>query len=231
MKVKRKFIIIGILHFVEAFICGLFPLISLIVVLLLPWYFGQQNDTVFTAGLSIVGVPTGTLSIIGGIYSLKRRKFGLVLTSSIAILLPCFLLLYFFIAEISDAITTINYSSIDIWYVIRDLDFWFVIPIAVAVTNLLLVIKAKKYFEVNNINSNPIPEPSNDLANRVNGGKKIRSKKLILVPIAALFVLLTILVVYSLNRDQPPYKLITFNKGVNFSFEYPEVVPKIWTGC
>lgn len=215
MQVKRKFIIIAILQFIEAAICGLFPLISFFVVLLLPYYPAQQNDTIFLVMLSIVGVPTGILSIIGGTYSLKRRKWKLVLASSLAIYLPAIILLLFFITEISDAITTLSYSSIEIWYVIRNLDFWFIIPIAIAITNLLLVIKAKKYFNI------PTQESSEVSIKQSNAGIKKLSKKIVIILIAFLALLAIVLGIYSTNQDQPPYKYISFNKGVNFSFEYP----------
>lgn len=146
MQVKRRLVIIAIFQFIEAAICVLFPLISLIIVLLLPWYWRQQRDTVFFAIISIVGVATAILSVKGGINSLKRGKWKLVLTSSIVILLPSILLLLFFIIEISDVITIIQHSSIGIWYIIRSLDFWFVIPVVIAIVDLILVIKAKKYF-------------------------------------------------------------------------------------
>jgi hypothetical protein len=212
---NRILIIIGWISIIEGIIYAICPLIAFIFYALSREYGANYSAGIFGI-LSIPGLVIGILSFISGLYTFKRRRWKSILASSITIFLPSIILLLFFIGEIISAITMLRYLSIDIWYEIRHAHFWLIIPIAIAIINLVLIIKAKKSFYIQ------AQEPSEVFTQQSNVGVKKRNKKLlILIPIVVVALVAMLLGVYFANQELQPYKLITFNKGVNFYFEYP----------
>jgi hypothetical protein len=137
---RREFIIISILNFIGVFFYGLCPVFDFIMYKLFPNPAFDVDDTILYVIIIVLGVPPSVLMFLAALYSLKKRKWGLVLTASIVAFIPGLFVLMFFINDL------LNYFS---GYSNFPHSLLFAIPFIISVTNLILVIKSKRYF-VNN---------------------------------------------------------------------------------
>ncbi len=147
-RLKRSWtpIIVGVLDIVEAIIYGIGPiaLTWLFFALSEPTTRGAESQDghglfifVIIIPFFIVGIPVGILAMIGGIYAIKRRKWGLVLAGSIAALFPSAMLLLIFIAYITNPSYLIDYTLIN---------FIVLTPVVFAILGFVLTIISKKQF-------------------------------------------------------------------------------------
>jgi hypothetical protein len=83
-------LIAGILSIISGAgkLLGFLGLIVASIFMIMPERFSRINLTLFLVIGGIVLIVLGVLAIVGGVYSIQRKKFGLSLAGAIAALLP-----------------------------------------------------------------------------------------------------------------------------------------------
>ena len=134
-------IIIGILYIAQAILYGILPVVALIMLERQPFDLGMTSAVghafIVIASFVIVGIPVGILTMVGGIFALKRRKWGLALAASIAVFLPSIMFLGILSWQMKDAFYYTGYSLAD---------YRLLVPFIVAILALVLTVTSRKQF-------------------------------------------------------------------------------------
>jgi hypothetical protein len=142
-------LVVGIIDIFLAIVYGVLPHAGLLVNYIVSRPFDPSETslvghvTLFFLPFAIVGLPAGVLAIIGGIFAIKRRKWGLALAASIAILFPTMITLLYFGYSIQDAIYHNYYTPHQ---------FILLILIITAILGIVLTFVSKKQFTTKSTN-------------------------------------------------------------------------------